>query len=124
MFPNAVLVADRFHFFSRLQKAVDNCRRYLRRKYPRAHELKQLKWLLLKNPDRLTAPQKQQLHTLFAQPDYQLLKATYEAKNTFRALLQSDLNPQQAQAQIQRWLTQLEETANRFLTDFVNFYAT
>lgn len=124
VFPNAVLVADRFHFFSRLQKAVDNCRRYLRRKYPKAHELKQLKWLLLKNPDQLTAPQKQQLNTLFAQPDYELLKATYEAKNAFRDILQSDLNPEQAQGQIQRWLTQMEVTTNRFLTDFVNFYAT
>jgi transposase len=124
VFPNAVLVADRFHFFSRLQKAVDNCRRYLRGKYAKAPELKQLKWLLLKNPDRLTAAHKQQLHSLFAHPDYELLKATYEAKNTFRAILQSDLNPQQAQAHIQAWLTQLEKTTNRFLTDFVNFYAT
>jgi transposase len=55
-FPNAVIVADRFHFFSRLQKAVDNARRYLRRKYGQADELKQIKWLLLKTPTRLPGP--------------------------------------------------------------------
>lgn len=124
VFPNAVIVADRFDFFSRLQKAVDNCRRYLRRKYPKADELKQIKWLLLKNPARLTAQEKQELQTLFAQPDYQLLKATYQAKHTFRAILESDLNRQQAQHWIQAWLGEIEQRVNRFLTDFIRFYTT
>jgi transposase len=124
VFPQAVIVADRFHFFSRLPQALDNCRRYLRRKYPKADELKQIKWLLLKNPSRLTAAQKQQLECLFAQPDYQLLKATYQAKNTFRDILESDLDRQQAQHRMQAWLLEIEQTANRFLTDFVKFYTT
>lgn len=124
VFPNAVLVVDRFHFFARLQKALDACRRYLRRKYSKADELKQIKWMLLKNPSSLTASQKQQLDTLFTKPEYGLLKATYQAKNTFRAILESDLSRQNAEAQIQGWLTQLAETTNRFLTDFINFYTT
>lgn len=124
VFVNAVIVADRFHFFARLQKAVDTCRRYLRRKYPKADELKQIKWLLLKNPCWLTAAEKQQLHTLFAKPEYSLLQATYQAKNTFRDILESDLSRQNAQMQIKAWLNSIEQTVNRFLTDFIKFYTT
>lgn len=124
VFPNAVLVADRFHFFSRLQKAVDTCRRYLRNKYKQADELKNIKWLLLKNPSSLTMPEKQQLETLFYKPEYALLKAVYQAKNTFRDILESDLKREQAENQIQAWLTTIEQSTNRFMNDFVKFYTT
>lgn len=124
VFVNAVIVADRFHFFSRLQKAVDTCRRYLRNKHKQADELKNIKWLLLKNPSSLSQQQKQQLNALFAKPDYQLLQATYEAKNTFRDILASDLSRQEAENQIQTWLTKMEESRNRFMNDFIKFYTT
>jgi transposase len=122
VFPNAVLVADRFHFFSRLQASVDQCRRYLRRKYAKADELKQLKWLLLKNPDQLTGQESHQLAQLFAHSEYELLKATYEAKNRFRAILESDLSLEQARQQLDEWAAEIEGSGNRFLSAFVKFY--
>ena len=55
MFPNATIVADRFHFFAHLQKALDNARKHLRRQYKDRDELKRIKWLLLKQRARLSA---------------------------------------------------------------------
>lgn len=72
VFPNAVLVADRFHFFSRLQKALDSCRKYLRRKYKESEALKNIKWMLLKNPEHLTHREKAHLEQVFAQPEFAL----------------------------------------------------
>jgi len=122
VFPSARLVADRFHFFTYLQKAVDNTRKYLRRKYKDQPALKDIKWLLLKNPQQLTPKQKQQLQELFACPDYGLLKMSYEARNEFRDILEQDLNRDQAETSIQTWLDKLG--VNRFMNDFVKFYTT
>jgi len=122
VFPNATLVADRFHFFTYLQKAVDQSRKYFRRKYKEQAELKSVKWLLLKNPQQLSPPQKQQLQELFDFPAYGLLKASYEAKNEFRDFLEQDITKAQAEAKIQVWLEKIQ--ANRFMNDFVKFYTT
>ena len=39
VFPTATIVTDRFHFFTKLQQAVDECRKYYRRKYPKDKEI-------------------------------------------------------------------------------------
>jgi transposase len=122
VFPNATLVADRFHFFTHLQKAVDNARKYLRRKYKDQPGLKNIKWLLLKNPQQLTQTEREQLQVLFACPANSLLKASYEAKNEFRDILEQDLSKAQAEPKMQAWLEKIQ--ANRFMNDFVKFYTT
>jgi len=58
LFPNARIVVDRFHFFAHLQKALDNCRKALRRQFPDREELKNIKWLFLKNGFRAILEEK------------------------------------------------------------------
>jgi hypothetical protein len=53
-----------------LQKAVDSCRKDLRKTFPNAEELKKVKWLFLKNGVNLSIEQKKQLDNLLDNPYY------------------------------------------------------
>jgi transposase len=90
MFVNANIVVDRFHFFVHLQKALDSCRKALRRQFSGAEELKNIKWLFLRNRVNLAAKQREKLDALLKNPAYALLKETYEAKESFRAILEKE----------------------------------
>ena len=65
VFTNATIVADRFHFFSKCQEAIDHARKSFRKAFPKADELKKLKWALLKNPENLTAKEVKRLEYIF-----------------------------------------------------------
>lgn len=123
MFPNAIVVADRFHFFSHVQKAVDNARKYLRRHYKDREELKRIKWLLLKERARLSAQERAQLAALFAKADYAVLKEAYQAKEQFRHLLEQPLTRAVAELELAQWQHQAEATENRFLGCFIKTLA-
>ena len=122
VFPAAIIVTDRFHFFAKLQQAVDACRKYYRGKYPKDKELLNLKWILLKNEAELTPQERRVLATVFSNSAYELLKRSYEAKNAFRAILEEDITRLEAQEKITRWLADITQNANRFLTKFISFY--
>lgn len=122
VFPNASIVVDRFHFFAHLQKAVDSCRKALRREFPDAQELKNIKWLFLKNKENLSLEQKQELEKLIANPAYEPLKEVYEAKESFRDILEQDISPQQADKQLTQWVIQTLEKRNKYLNKFVNTF--
>jgi len=78
VFPNATLVVDRFHFFSHLNKALDNQRKNLRRQFKDQEEFKRLKWALLKNAEDLTDDQRRKLNQVFLLTPQ--LKMFYEKK--------------------------------------------
>jgi len=122
VFPNASIVVDRFHFFAHLQKAVDSCRKALRKEFPDAEELKNVKWLFLKNKENLSPEQKQQIETLLANPAYEQLKEVYQAKESFRDILEQDISPQQADKQLTQWVIQTLEKHNKYLNKFVNTF--
>ncbi len=122
MFPNATIVADRFHFFAHVQKAVDNARKQLRRQFKDRAELKRIKWLLLKKRSRLNAEEKAQLDALFAQADYQVLKEAYWAKEQFRQILERPLTRAEAEQELARWQQRAQATGNRFLGRFIKTF--
>jgi len=122
VFPNASIVVDRFHFFAHLQKAVDSCRKALRREFPDAEELKNVKWLFLKNKENLSLEQKQQIEVLLAHPTYEQLKEVYQAKESFRDILERNISPQQADKQLTQWVIQTLEKHNKYLNKFVNTF--
>jgi len=119
MFPNATVVADRFHFFAHVQKAVDNARKYLRGKYKDREELKRIKWLLLKRRGKLSEAEQTQLAALFAKADYVVLKEAYEAKEQFREILEQPLSRNAGELALDQWQQQATATGNRFLGRFV-----
>ena len=82
VFPNAVITADRFHVFGKLQDALDNTRKYLRRTFKEDYILKDIRYLLLKNPENLNDKEQNELNTLLKNPKYVLLKAFMKLKTS------------------------------------------
>lgn len=104
IFVNARIVVDRFHFFSHLQKAVDTLRKEIRRKKPKLASLKNCKWLLLKNTEDLSGEEQAQLAALWQEADLTQLKKVYDAKNSFRAILEEQIDSKVAEKKIEDWI--------------------
>lgn len=122
VFPNATIIADRFHFFAYMNREVDRCRRAMRRKHPDEDELKHLKWLLLKPKDNLSAESLEELMAVLNKPKYELLKRTWQARNEFRDILEMHISRQEAKTKIQHWQEMQLEQPNRFVQRFVDFF--
>lgn len=120
VFPNAVITADRFHVFAKLQDALDHTRKYLRKTFKEDETLKGIRYLLLKNPENLNDKELTELNDLLKNPKYELLKASYEAKNEFRNIYQSKIDVQKANELIEQWIK--NNAKNRFLFNFIKFY--
>ena len=124
MFPNAMIVVDRFHFFAHIQKALDKTRKALRSKYKDRDELKRIKYLLLKNKQRLTEAERQRLDALFAQAAYVELKQVYQAKEALRAIFESPLSRAEAEEALTHWEEAATKQQNRFLAAFLKTFKT
>lgn len=122
LFPNAQIVVDRFHFFAHLQKALDSCRKALRRLFPDREELKNIKWLFLKNGGNLNKEQRAELANLLKQSEYAKLKEAYQAKESFRAILEEDITPQQADIKLTKWVVEVLEKNNKYLNKFIKTF--
>ena len=118
VFPNATLVVDRFHFFSHLNKAVDNQRKNLRRQFKDQDELKCLKWALLKNAEGLTPDQKKKLDRAFilAPP----LKFIYDHKEKFRAIFNQQITRNQGEIELNQWIEEAQKMNNSYLNKFLS----
>lgn len=118
VFPKATLVVDRFHFFSYLNKALDNERKSLRRQFKGQEEFKRLKWALLKNAEDLTDDQKKKLAQAFKFAPH--LKLLHEHKEKFRSILDQRLNREQGEIALNRWIERAKEMKNKYLNEFVS----
>ena len=123
VFPNVTIVIDRFHFFAHMNKAVDNIRKQLRRKFPDDEQLKGAKWLLLKNPENLSEKEKHTLKQLLT--SFPKLKSAYDLKNELRDIFETDLSREKAEKQIDLWVEKVEElnncATNKFLKTLQNW---
>jgi len=122
LFPNAYIVVDRFHFFAHLKKALDNSRKALRKKFPQEEDLKNVKWLFLKNKENLTENQKEQIDSLLINPLYVNLKQAYEAKESFRAIMEEDICAKQADEKLTHWVIEVLLLNNKYLNKFVKTF--
>lgn len=107
VFPNATLVVDRFHFFGYLNKALDNERKSLRRKFKDQEDFKRLKWALLKNAEDLTDDQKKKLARAFLLAPQ--LKLLYEHKEKFRSIFDQRLTREQGEIELNQWIEQAKK---------------
>jgi transposase len=111
------LVVDRFHFFAHLNKAVDNQRKKLRRKFKDKEEFKNLKWALLKNAEDLTPDQKKKLERAFLlAPE---LKLIYLHKEKFRAIFNQHLTREQGEKALNQWIEEAKRMKNTCLNRFL-----
>lgn len=65
LFPNAVIIVDRFHLFTHLHAVLDAARRKLRQEFPKEVSFKAIKWLLYKAWENLSMSQRQTLLKAF-----------------------------------------------------------
>jgi transposase len=98
--PNADITFDKFHVIQLLNKAMDEVRRTEQKKNPL---LTGSRYVWLKNPENLTAKQKEQMETL----RYENLRTAkvYQMKLTFQDIYRSISEPQTAEEAIKKWLS-------------------
>ena len=117
VFPKATLVVDRFHFFSYLNKAVDNQRKNLRRQFKDQENFKRLKWALLKNAENLTIDEKKKLARAFLLAPQ--LKIIYERKEKFRLIFNQKLTREQGEIELTQWIEEAKKIKNKYLDKFL-----
>lgn len=117
VFPNATRVVDRFHFFSHLNKALDNQRKNLRRQFKDQDAFKRLKWALLKNAEDLTADQKKKLARAFLRSPQ--LKLIYEHKESFRSIFNQRLSREHGEIKLNQWMENAKKMQNKHLNKFL-----
>ena len=100
-FPNAEIVHDRFHIAAMLGKAVDDTRRAEVKKHP---ELKESKYIWLKNPENLTINQKASFDAL-VKTELKTAEA-YAFKQTFKGFFEQLDVPAGIQF-FEHWTTEL-----------------
>ena len=101
-FPNADIVHDRFHVAAMLGEAVDDTRRAEVKKHP---ELRESRFIWLKNPENLTANQKAAFDALVG-TELKTAEA-YAFKQTFRAFFEQDDVPAGTEF-FENWTAELE----------------
>lgn len=121
-FPNAEIVLDRFHFFAQLQKALDNTRKALRRDLPEEEDLKALKWTLIRPAEHLEPEQKAHLDQVLQRPEFIELKQAYQAKESFRAICEQDITPQEAEVKLTQWCEEQQALDHRFIKVFLKTF--
>lgn len=122
VFTNAIVVADRFHFFQKCQKGIDHARNSFRKQFPKADELKKLRWALRKNSENLTDKEQEKLNKVFAKKEYHLLRLTWDARNALKDIFDAPLDIEQAEILIEQWIKGIKQYKIRYLFKFIDFY--
>jgi len=99
LLPEASITFDKFHVIQALNKAQDEVRRAEQKMNPL---LTSSRYIWLKNPENLTAKQKELLETL----RYENLKTAkvYQMKMTFQDIYRNIAEPEAAEEAIKKWL--------------------
>ena len=96
VFPNAVLVYDRFHVMKLVNQELNNLRKTV------GMTLRGSRYLLLKNQDNLSKEQQLQLEQVLKHSC--CLRIAYELKEEFRQIYQTARTPESGKRRFQTWL--------------------
>jgi transposase len=117
LFPNAVSVIDRYHFFIHINKALDATRRLVRKTNPENETFKHLRWALLKNPTHLSKQEKLTLQQAFqANPQ---LESVYQIRQDLKELFDKDLSKQEATELLEKWQQKAQKIDNKPIESFL-----
>ena len=110
---------DRFHVMKNLNDAVTKARRTIQKEAPQAvkETLKGCRWLLVKNPENLTAEERQKLEGMFTQSPE--LKTCYELKEDFRKWFNQVTDRLTAEQGLTTWLERVAASGLKALQTFV-----
>jgi transposase len=114
--PHARIVVDKFHVVRMANEALERIRKEHRVSLPiRGRlQLKDDRWMMLTNPDRLDSGRMLLLEAMLGQ--FPLLKAGYEAKERFRAVWRAESMPA-AQEAYDQWESDLPEDVRPAFND-------
>lgn len=120
LFPNAISVIDRYHFFIHLNKALDSTRKSIRKISPDETSFKHLRWALLKNPDHLSDAEKSLLSDAFINSSS--LQQVYEMRVDLKAIFDTDLTKDEAFIEIGLWEAKARNLGNKFMDSFLKTF--
>lgn len=117
--PQAQIVADRFHVMKNLNQQLSKARRQIQRQADNttAPALKGSRWLLVRNRDKLTEEQEQQLLTTLLADDE--LRQAYLLKEEFRLIFELINNRDRARRFLMAWIFKVRQTHNTYLLAFI-----
>lgn len=127
VFPNAAIVADRFHVMKQIQKELDELRKEEQRQHPK--ELKHSKYALLKNESDLN--EKQQVKLVQVEEVSPKLKLAHDLKEKFRKLMDEQLSVAQGREKLAAWCEEARAaglfsrslgTFGRWLEPILNYF--
>lgn len=118
VFPNADMVADRFHVFKLLNEVLDKERKKLRHEFKNDEDYKAIKWLLFKPWESLNDKQKRMLLRAFRKSN--ALRQLYFVKNELRNIFESPYSKEQAQSHLKEWIEQAKNLKQNVLNGFIN----
>lgn len=106
-FPNAVIVADRFHVVRQAFWAMENVRKAEQKKLPKQHRIyfKRSRHLLMKKPDKLTDEDMDKLSLLFEIAPR--LADAYRVKNEFLSAMHSTSSAE-GRKRLSMWIQSVE----------------
>jgi transposase len=117
VFPNADIVADRFHVFKLLNDVLDKERKKLRAEFKNDEDYKTIKWLLFKHWENLNDKQKRTLLRAFRKSN--TLRQLYFAKNELRNIFETDCSKEQARKVVEQWIEQAKNLKHNILNAFI-----
>ena len=117
VFPNADIVADRFHFFKLLNEVLDKERKKLRREFKNEEDFKAIKWLLFKVWEQLNEKQRRILLKAFRKSS--ILRQLYFSKNELRNIFESHISKKEAQILVAKWVETVKELKHNVLDTFL-----
>jgi transposase len=118
VFPNADIVADRFHVFKLLNDVLDKERKKLRHEFKNDSDYKDIKWLLFKHWQDLRQEQKRALLRAFKKSP--CLRQLYFTKNELRNIFQADLTKEKAEKIVKQWVEDAQKLKHDALDSFIN----
>ena len=121
-FPNSEIVIDRFHVTKCLNKCIDKTRRKLQKliSKERSKQLKNLRWIILKNNENLTVEEKEKLQ--FAFECSEGIKQMYELKENIRKVFEKKISKEQARYELRAFIDEAEEITDKSINSFIKTY--
>lgn len=112
VFPNAVVVIDRFHVMKAVNRNLNTIRKQSEIK------VKNNKFILLKNGIDLSDEENEKLELILKQSER--LRLAYELKESFRAIYESKLTVEEGKTRIELWIDKAREVYCNAITTITN----
>lgn len=123
LFPNCKITIDRFHVMKSLNKCLDKTRRRLQKLINKedSKQLKNLRWIMLKNGEDLVEEEKQKLCFAFER-SYEL-KKIYSLKESIRNVFEMKISKEEARVKLRELVDEANiEIPHRSIKSFIKTY--